>query len=81
MAVDPDVYVIRHTSGYSLYPFKEDISERIRPDGNTMDADTLLKAIEHLDVSIIISQCGGSVHWAHGCDVTPEILASAAKGD
>lgn len=79
--VDPNVYVVRHgRDAFVLYPFKEDIAERMerrKPD-RMLDGWTTLRAIEHLDVSLIMSECGGDVLWKHGCDVTTDDLADMA---
>jgi hypothetical protein len=78
MRVDPDVYVVRHPSGYALYPFDGDVCKRLNPNSPMMDADTVLKAIQHLDVSVIMSADGSTVCHAHGCDITLDILESSA---
>lgn len=77
MPVDPDVYVVRHANGYALYPFDGDICKQLDEDSPMMDVDAVLKAIQHLDVSVIMSANGSTVHWAHGCDITSDILESA----
>ncbi len=73
---DPVVYVIRHPDGYALYPFKDDISERLKV--GTMNAAQTLLAIAYLDVSLIVSDCGGDVLWRHGADVTAANLEAMA---
>lgn len=74
--VDPVVYVVRHPDGFALYPFDENVATMMRT--GKLDINQTLAAISYLDVSLMVSECGGDVKWRHGADVTYSDLSSMA---
>lgn len=70
----PIVYVIRHSDGYALYPFAADVAGLMAKPAERMTASEVLRALQYLPASLVMSSNGAEVLWLAAGGATPARL-------